>query len=98
MPRLYERCRRPKTKKKRDPDIVGPAKIPRLGSVLGHWFNIYDPVDVLAFKAAPVFADVDEQADIEYLTGADVLKAHGEYFGRASFYDVLSKLIGGVFA
>jgi hypothetical protein len=84
--------------KRRALDIVGPAKIPSLKPALGHWFNVYDPVDVLAFKAAPVFADIDEKADIEYLTGADVLKAHGEYFGRASFYDLLSTLIGGVFA
>jgi len=81
--------------KKSNIDTTAPAKVASLKPALGHWFNIYDPVDVLAFKAAPVFADVDE--DIEYLTGADVFKAHGEYFGRASFYQSLSRLIGGLF-
>lgn len=69
------------------PEISTPQKVTGLKPNVGYWLNVYDPADILSFKAAPVFADVD--ADVEYLTGASALKAHGEYFGRASFYEMV---------
>lgn len=68
-------------------EICKPKKVTGLKPPLGYWLNVYDPVDSFGFKAVPVFTDVD--ADEEYLTGAGALKAHGEYFGRASFYQLV---------
>lgn len=68
-----------------------PNKVTGLKSHFGYWLNVYDPLDSFGFKAAPIFADVD--ADIEYQTGAGALKAHGEYFGRASFYQMVREQI-----
>jgi hypothetical protein len=70
-----------------DKTIAAPAKVKGLKPRLGYWLNVYDPADPLAFLAAPVFADVD--ADVMYRTGASTFKAHGEYFGRASFYQLM---------
>ena len=71
--------------------IHKPDKVPGLKPPLGYWLNIYDPLDSFGFKAVPVFTDAD--ADLEYLTGAGALKAHGEYFGRASFYRLVREQV-----
>jgi hypothetical protein len=77
--------------KRSDKAILPPTKVAGLKPRVRYWLNVYDPGDPFGFKAAPVFGDVD--ADVPYLTGASTFKAHGEYFGRASFYDmVLSQL------
>jgi len=70
-----------------DKTIAAPAKVSGLKPRLGYWLNVYDPADPLAFLVAPVFADVD--ADVMYRTGASTFKAHSEYFGRASFYQLM---------
>ncbi len=72
-------------------DVYKPNKVTGLKPPLRYWLNVYDPLDSFGFKAAPIFADVD--ADEEYLTGAGALKAHGEYFGRASFYQMVREHI-----
>lgn len=74
-------------------ELGGSMKVTGLKPRVGYWLNIYDPADVLSFKTAPVFADVS--AEEKYLTGESTLKAHGEYFGRASFYQMLQKHIEG---
>lgn len=75
--------------------IKSPQTVTGLKPRVGYWTNIYDPADMLAFKARPVFAEVD--ADLAYLTGASALKAHGEYFGRASFYDLIREHVEKAF-
>ena len=70
-----------------DPQIKAPSKISGLRPQIKYWLNLYDPADPLSFRVAPVFAEVD--ADLPYLTGSSALKAHGEYFGRATFYDLV---------
>jgi len=70
-----------------DPAVGAPQMVVGLKPRLGYWLNVYDPADVLSFKTAPVFADVD--ADIPYLTGSGALSAHGAYFGRSSFYSLV---------
>jgi len=37
--------------------VKGPPKAPRPGAV-GRWWNVYDPVDLLSFRCAPIFQDV----------------------------------------
>jgi len=70
-----------------DPAIRSPQKVSKPATV-ERWVNVYDPVDILSFLASPVFDGVE---DVEYHTGADVLKSHGEYFGRASLYDIMQR-------
>jgi hypothetical protein len=64
-----------------------PDKVTGLAKQVKYWVNVFDPVDVFAFKAGPVFADVNK--DIPFRTGEGVLKAHGAYFKRPSFYHTL---------
>lgn len=72
-----------------DKTLGSPQRVAGLRPGVGYWLNIYDPADSLSFRASPVFADVN--ADVEYLTGAGALKSHGEYFGRASFYQLVRR-------
>jgi hypothetical protein len=74
-------------------NIYKPNKVTGLKPPLGYWLNVFDPLDSFGFKTAPIFADVN--ADVEYLTGAGALKSHGEYFGRASFYQIMREHIEG---
>ena len=72
-------------------NVYKPNKVTGLKSHFGYWLNVYDPLDCFGFKTAPIFAEVN--ADVEYPTGAGALKAHGEYFGRASFYQMVREHI-----
>lgn len=74
-----------------DRGITTPDKVTGLKQQVGYWLNVYDPADSFSFLTEPVFADVTE--DLEYLTGSSALKAHGEYFGRASFYRIVREHI-----
>jgi hypothetical protein len=50
---------------------------------IGHWFNVFDPIDPLAFAAEPLFAGV-EDLSFDSITG--VASAHTTYFKRPQFY------------
>lgn len=53
-----------------------------------YWWNVYAPLDALAFRAAPVFPDChDYQVDID----AGIINAHTAYFSSALFYKKLSR-------
>jgi hypothetical protein len=73
--------------RKSDPALKGPSKVAK--PKVGYWTNLYDPADILSFRVDPIFKGVD--VDEPFLTGANLLKAHTEYFGRASFYTVMLK-------
>lgn len=75
-------------------DLGTPNKISGLKPRLKFWLNLYDPADVLAFKAAPVFADVD--VELPYLTGESAFKSHGAYFKRPSLYRLIEEHLRGV--
>lgn len=47
------------------------------------WFNVFDPVDPLAFRCEPIFADVKDMR-FDSITG--VASAHTTYFKRPQFY------------
>jgi hypothetical protein len=72
-----------------NPSIKSPAKVslPGFKTRVKKWVNIYDPDDVLSFLAQPVFADAD--ADLPFSSGVGVFDAHGAYFQRASFFELL---------
>ena len=57
-----------------------PANIKR-------WINVYDEVDIFSYACAEVFDRVD--VDARYDTKTYVVKAHGEYFKQARFYNRL---------
>lgn len=59
-----------------DKAVKEPGQVTGLRDRVGYWLNIYDPADVLSFKCAPVFADVND--DLPYLGGSSSFKAHGE--------------------
>jgi hypothetical protein len=74
-----------------DPGIVKPSKVRGLKPHVKYWLNVYDPVDLFGFLAAPVFRDLDE--DFLFRTGAGDLQSHGAYFKRPRFYrEVFSRL------
>jgi hypothetical protein len=73
-----------------DPRIVGPNRVSTLKPRVAHWHNIYDPADPVSFLVQPIFADAE---DHPYVTGANVLASHGDYFKRPSFYRLLRSLI-----
>jgi hypothetical protein len=50
---------------------------------LGHWWNVYDTSDFLSYRAAPIFAGVDEYA---FSSGMSLVQAHGGYLELPSFY------------
>ena len=48
-----------------------------------NWFNVFDPIDPLAFAAEPVFSDV---WDLEFDSITGMASAHTTYFKRPQFY------------
>jgi hypothetical protein len=62
--------------------IEAPAKAPRPDAVR-HWWNVYDPGDLLSFRCEPVFADV---VDFEFSSAAALIDAHGSYFKSPRFH------------
>jgi hypothetical protein len=74
-----------------DPAVKTPSKVAQIKDRVGYWLNVYDPLDPFSYMASPVFADVDD--DLPFSTGGNLLKSHGEYFGRASFHELLKKHI-----
>jgi hypothetical protein len=48
-----------------------------------HWFNVFDPIDPLAFRADMIFNGV---IDLEFNSVAGISEAHSKYFQRPQFY------------
>jgi hypothetical protein len=73
-----------------DLEVGTPDKVTSLGGRVGLWINVFDPADTLSFLASPIFANVQ---DVQFNSGASLLNAHGTYFKRPSFYDLLLALV-----
>jgi hypothetical protein len=56
--------------------------IPRPRSV-ANWFNVFDPIDPLAFRADPIYTDVD---DFSFNSITGLASAHTTYFKRPQFH------------
>jgi hypothetical protein len=52
-------------------------------SAIAHWFNVFDPIDPLAFRADPVF---DGVLDVQFDSVTGLISAHTTYFSRPQFY------------
>jgi hypothetical protein len=50
---------------------------------LGVWWNVWDHNDFISYTASPIMAGVDDES---YGSGVSLIKAHGEYLLRPSFY------------
>jgi hypothetical protein len=68
---------------------VGPGSKATLPSVT-RWINAYAEADFLGFRAEDVFSNAEE---FSFVTGANPLSAHSDYFLRASFYARLARRI-----
>lgn len=55
--------------------------------VMPPWVNVYDPRDLLAYLAEPVFGEAAE--DLEIRSGAPFPRAHSAYFAFDEFYTKL---------
>ena len=60
----------------------GAALTPKPASV-GAWYNVFDPIDPLAFRADPIFSGVTDFM-FDSITG--LASAHTTYFKRPQFY------------
>ena len=67
------------------PKAVVPDNIRR-------WINVFDPADVLGFKADRVFDRVEDYA---FSSGVSSVTAHSMYFERPHFYERLRARIAG---
>lgn len=67
----------------KDPSHKTGKKVAFPGSNLGAWWNVYDENDFLSFTAKDIFKDVDDAA---YSSGMTLVKAHGGYLARPSFF------------
>ena len=61
---------------------TGTALRPKPAAVQ-HWLNVFDPIDPLAFRAAPLFSGVE---DLIFSAIDGPFDTHGAYFKRAQFY------------
>ncbi len=50
---------------------------------LGGWWNVWDHNDFISYTAAPIIEGVDDES---YDSGVSLIKAHGGYLMRPSFY------------
>jgi hypothetical protein len=64
----------------------------RVPANIRRWINVFDPADVLGFKADGVFDRVEDYA---FSAGVSSLTAHGMYFERPHFYERLRARIRG---
>lgn len=57
------------------------------------WVNVFDPLDPLAFRAAPVFHNV---VDVKFDSATGVTSAHTTYFKRPQFYARMRRRLSGL--
>ena len=50
---------------------------------VAHWYNVFDPIDPLAFRCDPIFEGV---TDLKFNSITGVASAHTTYFKRPQFY------------
>jgi hypothetical protein len=67
----------------KDPSHKTGNKVPFPSNNLGTWWNVYDENDFLSFSAKDIHEGVDDAA---YSSGMTLIKAHGGYLKRPSFF------------
>ncbi|SMX43952.1 hypothetical protein [Maliponia aquimaris] len=69
-------------------NLLGMDPKPKL-DVVDNWINVFDELDVLSFRAAPLFDG--GVRDMMFSSRTGILDAHGAYFSRVQFYERLRK-------
>lgn len=62
--------------------------------VVDNWINVFDELDVLSFRAAPLFDG--EVKDMMFSSRTGIFDAHSAYFSRIQFYERLRKRLNEV--
>lgn len=57
---------------------------------LGKWWNVWDPNDFISYSVKGIIADVDDEV---YDSGMGVIRAHGGYLERPSFFRTFARKI-----
>ncbi len=75
-----------------DLSIASPNRVTTPSAkVLGWWWNVWDPNDIISYTAKPIFDKfVDDEA---FEGGAALAQAHSTYLKRPSFYRKLAEKI-----
>lgn len=60
---------------------LGSAR--RKPDCVGHWLNVFDPIDPLAFRTDMIY---ENAVDLEFNSVAGITQAHTKYFQRPQFY------------
>ncbi|MFD4367398.1 hypothetical protein [Rhodococcus sp. NPDC058521] len=71
-----------------------PPKVAALDGRVRTWLNVYDPADILSFLIEPVLTDQDPTVrikDLRFKSGVSALDAHGAYYTRPTFYELLAR-------
>jgi hypothetical protein len=58
-----------------------------------HWWNVYDPVDILSFRCAPIF---DGAEDFVFSSVTGLIDAHTSYFTRPRFHARLKERLAAL--
>ena len=75
-----------------DKSIASPNSVPTPSAkVLGWWWNVWDPNDIISYTAKPIFDKVLNDEAFE--GGAALAQAHSTYLKRPSFYRKLAEKI-----
>lgn len=74
----------------KDPNHKIGTKVLFPGSNLGYWWNVFDQNDFLSFTSKDIFEGVDDAA---YSSGMTLIKAHGGYLTRPSFFRKMAETI-----
>ncbi len=70
-------------------------RTPLASGNLGHWWNVWDPNDIISFTTKGIFADgIDDQS---FWSGMSVAAAHGGYLERPSFYRLFADKLKSAF-
>ena len=56
------------------------AQVP---NTIARWWNVFDPIDLLSFRCAPIFEGVE---DFEFSSTTGIIDAHTTYFKRPRFH------------
>ncbi|WP_333837456.1 hypothetical protein [Novosphingobium sp.] len=62
-------------------------------AAVAHWWNVYDPVDVLSFRCEGIFEEVE---DFMFSSMTGVIDAHTSYFLRPRFFERLRSRLQAV--
>lgn len=72
--------------------VVGSDRRTPRPSCVAAWFNVFDPLDPLAFRADPLYSGVEDLA-FDSITG--LFSAHTTYFSRPQFHACFRKRLLG---